>query len=177
MVVMGVLDDVYGGSWIKAETLDGETPVTIAGWRIHEFEDGKKQVALELAEYDDKELGLNATNKNMVVEMHGDDPDKWVGKSIVLFKDKTDFGGKLVNCVRIRYKADNTPAPAALASKTGTFGEKECKAEFKRAFGKESPKADYLKAFKTMDEGKDGEWTEADWRALADMAEGLSLPF
>ena len=171
---MGILDDVYGGSFLKAKDLVGDETHTISGWGTHKFDDGQQQVTLDFSDTD-KKLGLNKTNAGMVMEMYGDDPDKWVGQDITLFKDKTSFQGGIVDCVRIRYiKAGTTPA--ALAPKAGPFGKKEAWAEFKRAFGSADPAPDFKKAHAEMDEGL-SEWGESDWRKLADMAEGLTIPF
>src|SRR5436309_2687826 len=50
-------------------------------------------------------LGLNATNIDAIIEKHGDDADKWIGKKITIYKVKTtdpSQGGKEVDGLRIK---------------------------------------------------------------------------
>ena len=50
----------------------------------------------------DKGMVLNKTNANKVVDITGtDDYGKWAGTKIVLFKDRTSFKGKSVDCIRV----------------------------------------------------------------------------
>jgi hypothetical protein len=51
----------------------------------------------------EKGLVLNRTNADSIAEIAGsEDTDDWAGQTIVLFPDTTKFGGKTVDCVRIR---------------------------------------------------------------------------
>lgn len=46
---------------------------------------------------------LNSTNMRMIEKVHGiADPNKWGGKKIQLYADKTRLSGELVDCLRIR---------------------------------------------------------------------------
>src|SRR6516165_7874046 len=51
---------------------------------------------------EDKALILNVTNWDAIAEFCGADSDTWAGKDIVLYPDKTTFGGKTVDCIRVR---------------------------------------------------------------------------
>jgi hypothetical protein len=51
---------------------------------------------------EDKQLILNITNWDAIAEFCGADSDTWTGKDIVLYPDKTTFGGKTVDCIRVR---------------------------------------------------------------------------
>lgn len=56
-----------------------------------------------------KALVLNKTNGNTIVGQHGDDTTGWVGKQITIYPTQTEFGGKMVPCIRVKLAA----APAA----------------------------------------------------------------
>ena len=48
-----------------------------------------------------KPLGLNATNREVLMEAWGeDDTDTWIGQIVELRIEKTNFQGKRVNCIR-----------------------------------------------------------------------------
>jgi hypothetical protein len=50
-----------------------------------------------------KKLALNATNCTTIEQLTGiDDPREWKNVRVVLFPTKTNFGGKTVDCIRIR---------------------------------------------------------------------------
>lgn len=53
-----------------------------------------------------KGLPLNLVNWNSVEEITGEkDSDSWVGAKVELFPTKTQMGGDLVDCIRIRAPA------------------------------------------------------------------------
>jgi hypothetical protein len=62
---------------------------------------------------EDKQLILNITNWDAIAEFCGADSGTWTGKTIVLYPDKTTFGGKTVNCIRIRQPRPPQAAPVA----------------------------------------------------------------
>ena len=49
-----------------------------------------------------KGLVLNRTNNRTIRGAYGNDVAGWAGKLIVLFRTKTDFGGELVDALRVR---------------------------------------------------------------------------
>lgn len=51
---------------------------------------------------EDKSLVLNKTNGNTIVDLLGFDTETWTGKEIMLYPAKTFFGGKEVDCIRVR---------------------------------------------------------------------------
>jgi hypothetical protein len=63
--------------------------------------DQKEKYALYFKGHD-KQFILNPTNWDLIAEFCGADSDLWPGKDIILFPDKTPFGGKLVDCIRVR---------------------------------------------------------------------------
>ena len=48
-----------------------------------------------------KGLVLNKTNATIIAEQHGSDSEEWNGKSIVLYPTKVEFGGKMVDAIRV----------------------------------------------------------------------------
>jgi hypothetical protein len=50
----------------------------------------------------EKPLALNKTNGKTVAAMYGTDTKAWLGKLITIFATTTDFGGKTVDCIRIK---------------------------------------------------------------------------
>ena len=106
------LDEIYAGGSdsIKAEDLKGkDVTLTIAGMEVREFdEEGKygaykaKKIVLSFAETD-KTFVLNKTNGYSIAELIGiDDPSLWKGAKITIFQTRTNFGNKMVDCIRIR---------------------------------------------------------------------------
>lgn len=119
------LNDVYtgGGNHLKAADLAQDVKVTIAGYEIVEFDeksqDGRPYVAKKAVvsfQGKDKTLVLNKTNASIIGEMHGDDLDAWKGKEITIGPDRTDFGGRMVPCIRVRYQQQ---APAQTGGDAG----------------------------------------------------------
>ena len=51
---------------------------------------------------EDKQLILTITKWDAIAEFCGADSDTWTGKGIVLYPDKTPFGGKMVDCIKVR---------------------------------------------------------------------------
>lgn len=104
--------DLYPSRYIKAEDLQGrEWPLTIASLttEVIDSERGKETMPLLTFHGVQKGLILNVTNYDSIAAMHGEETDNWAGKSVKLYPDKTRFGGKIVDCVRVRTQ-NATPA-------------------------------------------------------------------
>lgn len=82
--------------------------------REHKFEDGTVQVVIGFEE-DDRELGLNVTNFDSIVEIAGkNDTDDWGGTKIEVWVDtKIKYGSKTVSGIRIRKPSGSTSKSAA----------------------------------------------------------------
>ena len=51
----------------------------------------------------DKKFAMNVTNVKTMAELYGTHlASKWVGKKITMYPTTTNFGGKTVDCIRIR---------------------------------------------------------------------------
>lgn len=101
---------VYG-SYLKASDLQGrKIAVKIAAAEVAEFDDGKK-IVLSFAGKD-KKLPINMTNCNTITEILGtDETDHWIGHAIVLRPDRTNFAGKMVDCIRVEAYTSPIQAP------------------------------------------------------------------
>ncbi len=102
---MGIkMKEVLGSSkFLKAADVDPPQLLTIA--KVSEEEVGKDREQKYACWFEeiDKGFVVNVTNGDSISEIAGsDDSDDWVGTKIVLFKDKTDFGGRRVDCIRVR---------------------------------------------------------------------------
>ena len=104
------LDEVYHGDSLKAADLAGkDCRVTISGYEVVDFDEGKK-IVLSFNKTD-RTFVLNKTNGNTIADMYSQEMDNWIGKQITLFPTQTDFQGKAVACIRVRI-GQPQPAPA-----------------------------------------------------------------
>src|ERR1700726_3094605 len=98
--------DVFPSKYLKSEDLLGKAmTVTIAGAPFETLKapDGREQGKTVLYFAGAKKcFPLNLTNWQSVAEICGDDTDDWVSNKIVLYPSKTQMGGKVVDCIRIR---------------------------------------------------------------------------
>ena len=108
---MTTIDDVFGGSTLKAADLQGKTvPVTIESFEIVEFSEGKKVVLSFVGK--EKVLVCNKTNARTIGNIHGEHLENWIGKQIKLFQSQTDFQGKSVPCIRVQIEQGVESVPA-----------------------------------------------------------------
>ena len=122
------INDAYPkGEYISAADLKptGPLKISIAGFEIKNFgEDGDKPVISFVGT--DKKLVLNKTNGSVIADIHGSETNNWVGKQITLYPTKTDFGGKLVDCIRIQHPEMAMPtyqAPLPAQQPPGNGGD------------------------------------------------------
>ena len=99
----------FPSDYVRNLDLGGEDKtVKIAGWRYADHTDIGKNgeqmqgVVLDLAGTK-KVLVLNVTNFATIKGIHGDDPDDWTGKKIILYPTTTRFGPDPKHpCIRVR---------------------------------------------------------------------------
>lgn len=70
----------------------------------------------------EKPLALNKTNGKTVAAMYGTDTKGWLGKLITIFATTTDFGGKTVDCIRVKPGMPRGKADHAGIDETATPG-------------------------------------------------------
>lgn len=105
------INEVYKSEsdYLKAEDLKGKTvKVTIESAELKEFENnGKKETKLVLSFVGkEKKLVLNSTNaKRIALNIGSEDTDYWKNGEIQIYPTQTDFGGKMVDCIRVREMA------------------------------------------------------------------------
>jgi hypothetical protein len=66
--------------------------------------DGGKKSKKPICHFKGKEkpLALNVTNCKTIAAMYGNNTDAWIGKRITIYPTTTDFGGKTIDCIRVR---------------------------------------------------------------------------
>lgn len=99
-----LIDDVYGGDFLKKEHLGGQdVPVVIEAVALEAVGDeGKRQLVLSFVGRQ-RRLGLNTTNAESIAALYGRETDGWIGKSITLYPDpNVMWAGKKVGGVRVR---------------------------------------------------------------------------
>lgn len=104
------LSSLYSGNNLKADDLKGKQPiVTIKEVTTKEFEKGPKAVLSFVGT--EKALVLNATNFHEICDAYGSESAAWIGQKIQLYKDRTNFAGKMVDCIRVRVPGQVVAAP------------------------------------------------------------------
>lgn len=73
----------------------------------------------------EKKLALNKTNGKAIATMYGKDTDNWIGKWITIFPTTTEFGGEVVDCIRVRPQV-----PEGKSTTKNGNGKKSGKADF-----------------------------------------------
>jgi hypothetical protein len=97
---MADVNAIYRSTFTADDFKEEDVEFVIAGWETRKFEKGSK-IALSF-QGEDRQFIVNLTNSKTISEMYGRDPDKWIGKTITLVAGKTDFAGKLVDCIRVK---------------------------------------------------------------------------
>lgn len=113
------LDDelLYPSQYVSAPDLKGkDVTVTISATNAEELmltggKRGKKKLILTFKEAK-KKLVCNVTNANTLVDLYGTRAEDFVGKRITIYPTKANFGGKMVDAVRIRDKVPSGKAAA-----------------------------------------------------------------
>lgn len=104
---MGIDMRGYAGSseYLKAADLKGrEVSVTIVDVGTQEYDNEGVTEVKPWVKFRDKEKGvvLNVTNTRRLCDEFGDDSDSWIGKEIVLYPERVDFKGNMVDAIRVR---------------------------------------------------------------------------
>ncbi len=112
------LGDLFPSRFLKAADLQGrEVPVTIShvGAEQLEGQHGKETKGVVYFRVHSKGLVLNQVNATTIAEAYGDETDNWGNKHLVLYPTRTQFGAKMVDCIRIRIPGQSgraAPGPA-----------------------------------------------------------------
>src|SRR5690606_30577904 len=96
------INAAFPSKYVKAADLQGQdVTVTIESFGIEDVDDGEMKPVLRFAGMG-RGLVLNRTNANSLEALYGPETDHWVGRSITLYPTTTQFGAKMVACIRIR---------------------------------------------------------------------------
>jgi len=112
------IDDLFPGKYFKAiDVAGGDLLLTIESVKkeLIEQQTGEQKPVVRFYG-EDRGLVLNITNKNAILASYGQFIESWIGRPVILFPSTTDFGGKLVPCVRVpEAQAPVAPAPQPVA--------------------------------------------------------------
>ena len=99
----------YPSDHLRSPDLGGkEVTLTIKSWEYTDKKkdkggDGQTMEGLVLLfKESPKRFVSNVTNFKAIKELHGPEPDSWVGKAITLRPDVARFGRDMVDCIRIK---------------------------------------------------------------------------
>ena len=115
------LDACYGGKYLNATEL-GDRKIRTKIVRVRKQglpqQGGGTKTKFILAFTSvDKEMVLNTTNKNALVDELGKRPADWIGAEVGIYTEPTKYGGKPTRGLRLRVlnKPVTTPPPKASA--------------------------------------------------------------
>jgi hypothetical protein len=94
-------DDMFPSKFLKAGDFStGPRTLTISGYSTETMADGE---VCPIAHFtgEPKALVLNRTNRNTLKEVFNT-PANSIGKKVVAFSATTEFGGRMVPCIRLR---------------------------------------------------------------------------
>ena len=104
--------NLFPSTWLKAADLNGDTVVTIRDAKMEllgQGDDAEQKLVLSFNE-SDKGLAINVTNCRAIEGLYGNDTDDWIGQAITVYPTEVQFGGKMVEAIRVRLRK---PQPAA----------------------------------------------------------------
>jgi hypothetical protein len=96
-----MFDSEYLGAW----DLPRDATVTIASVKAGQLVGEKGRTAKKpIITFAGKQkaFAANKTNCRTIAAMYGTDTRQWVGKRITIYATTTEFGGKSVECIRVR---------------------------------------------------------------------------
>lgn len=74
-------EDGYGGKYVRGSDFEDPAYLTVGDVNRVEFNDGTRKLALLFN--DGREATVNKRNYARLVEKWGDDPNKWIGKTVM----------------------------------------------------------------------------------------------
>jgi|SRR6185436_2027150 len=116
-----MFDSEYLGAW----DLPRDVTVTIATVKAGQLVGEKGRTAKKpIITFVGKQKGFaaNKTNCKTIAAMYGTNTKDWIGKKITLYATTTEFGGKQMDCIRVR---PQVPAAAKRAQNGGAAAAPE----------------------------------------------------
>ncbi len=108
------IDDAFPSKYLKASDLpeDGSQAFVIESVKIEEIGREKQQKPVIHFENHDKSFVCNKTNANTIAKLtNSRDMDEWIGKTVHLYRAEVEFGGEMVESIRVKLKASKPAAP------------------------------------------------------------------
>ena len=100
------MDKAFSGKYLKAADLDGESKVLKMTCVTQEEIGEAKEKKYVLHCADEKPIVLNKTNNDTIKALYGKDSTAWKDQLIEVFPTTTQFGPKIVDCIRMRKPVD-----------------------------------------------------------------------
>ncbi len=98
------IDSAFPSTYLKASDLGDQMPVVTID-RVEVEPVGRDKEMKPVVYFKGKEKGvvLNKTNSRKIAELTGSkDTDDWTGCQIRLYATETEFGGEMVECIRVK---------------------------------------------------------------------------
>jgi hypothetical protein len=99
---------MFPSNYLKAADVEGGKTLTISEVAMQEFvrKDGSTETKpIVFFQGEKRGLVLNKTNSKLISKaLESDDTDDWIGKPITLYSAEVEFGGDLVDSIRVRGK-------------------------------------------------------------------------
>lgn len=108
------IDQAFPSKYLKASDLpeEGSTAYVIEDVRVEEI--GREKQPKPVIYFDDEDKGFvaNKTNCNTIAKLTGSrDTEGWIGKTIRLYRTEVEFGGEMVESIRVSIKPSKSAAP------------------------------------------------------------------
>lgn len=106
------IQDAFPSKFLKASDLQGMEPiVTIDQVKYEPVGKDKEMKAVLYFKGKEKGLVLNKTNANKITELlQSGITEEWQGQRVRLFATETQFGGDMVDCIRVKAASSNGAA-------------------------------------------------------------------
>ncbi len=101
----------FTGKYLKAAQFDGPQTHVMAKVYMERVggEGDKTEKPVLYLEGLEQGLVLNQTNSNTIGELYGYETQEWAGKAIEVYPARTEFGGRMVDCLRVREVLEDIP--------------------------------------------------------------------
>lgn len=96
-----MFDSEYLGAWDLPRDVTVTIATVKAGQLVGEKGRTAKKPIITFAGKT-KAFAANKTNCKTIAAMYGTDTREWIGKRITLYATTTEFGGKQMDCIRVR---------------------------------------------------------------------------
>lgn len=106
------LDQAFPSKYLSAADLQGRA-LTLEISHVNEERIGDENKLVLYFHNKTKGFVLNKTNATTIASLlNSDDTDDWGGQKIIIRPDKTQFQGKVVDCIRVSVEAPRQAAKA-----------------------------------------------------------------